>query len=73
MRKGFLIAVVVLGALVAAAEPGLRQRLAGAARNVERCFAELQQAGTSITPLERLIFSVALAQATPAGESETRQ
>jgi hypothetical protein len=68
MRKGYLVAVLAAGTLLAAAQPDTRSKIAFAAQNFERRFEDLKDAGTSLNVVERLVFSLALASATPAAE-----
>jgi hypothetical protein len=53
---------------ILAMNPGPVSRAVSSARNFERCFRDLRSAGTSLSPIERLVFSLVLAntQARPA-------
>ena len=61
IRKGYLIVAIVAGTLISAAGPNMRHRLATSTQNFEQRFEELKEAGNSINPIERLLFSLALA------------
>jgi allophanate hydrolase subunit 2 len=69
MRKGYLVvAVLAAGTLLAAAQSDTGSKIAFAAQNFEQRFEDLKDAGTSLNVVERLVFSLALASATPAAE-----
>ena len=70
MRNGYLAAILALGALITAGQPGLRHWLAAEAQNFQQRFEELKGAGNSITPIERVVFSLALAGTTPEATLE---
>jgi hypothetical protein len=59
--RNLVIAVVALGTLLAAGQPGTWQHLTTSARNFEQRFEELKGAGNALSPLERIVFSLALA------------
>ena len=61
VRKRYLIAVLAFGAFVAAGQPHLRHRVAAQAKNFQQRFEDLKGAGNSISPFERIVFSLALA------------
>jgi hypothetical protein len=67
IRKRHVIAVLALAALLAAGQPSLRHRLAAQTRNFQQRFEELKGAGNTISPFERIVFSLALAGAAPEG------
>ena len=48
-------------AAILALNPGAVCRVVTSARNVERCFRDLRTAETSLNPIERLVFSLVLA------------
>jgi hypothetical protein len=54
--------------LLAAAQPSARHKIARSVRSFEHCFDDLSGAGKSINPLERVLFSLAVATATPADQ-----
>ncbi|MBV9503688.1 MAG: hypothetical protein JO323_01650 [Acidobacteriia bacterium] len=62
IRRSFALAVIV-GTLIAAGQPGTKERIATSARNFEQRFEELKGAGNALSPLERVLFSLALAGA----------
>jgi len=68
MRKEHAFAILALGALLTAGQPGFRRRLAAEAQNFQRRFEELKGAGSSISPFERVVFSLALAGAAPPSD-----
>ena len=53
---GTLAAVVIL-----ALNPRPVCRVVSSARNFERCFRDLRSAGGSLSPIERVVFSLVLA------------
>jgi hypothetical protein len=63
-----LIAVLGFGAFVAAGQPHLRHRVAAQAKNFQQRFEDLKGAGNSISPFERVVFSLALAGTEPAAD-----
>jgi hypothetical protein len=63
---GTLAAVAIL-----AVNPGSVCRVVSSARNVQRCFRDLRNGG-SLNPVERLMFSIVLAN-TKAGPVEVER
>jgi len=70
MRKGCVAGILALGAVLTAGQPGFRRRLAAEAQNFQQKFEELKGAGSSISPFERVVFSLALAGAAPEATLE---
>jgi hypothetical protein len=70
MRKGYLVAVLAVGGLLAATtvQPNTRSKIVFATQNFERRFEDLKGAGSSLNVVERFFFSLALANAAPAAE-----
>ena len=58
-RTSIFGALAVVGIL--AIHPGSLSRMVRSARNVERCFRELRMTDGSLNPVERLVFSLVLA------------
>ncbi len=67
-RRASIFGSLAVAALLAT-NPGPVSRVVTSARNVERCFRDLRNAGGSLSPLERLLFSLVLAN-TKAGSAE---
>jgi hypothetical protein len=67
IRKAHIIAVLGLGALLAAVQPDSCHRIVTAAQNFQQRFEDLKGA-PAINPVARVLFSLALAGAeqTPA-------
>jgi len=65
IRKGYLMAVLAAGVLLVTVQPGTRHRICASAQNFEHRFEDLKGAGNSLNPLERVVFSLALANAAP--------
>ena len=68
IRKAYLIAALAIAALVAGGQPIYRQRLAASVQNFQRRFEDLKSAGNSISPFQRVVFSLALAGAAPEAD-----
>jgi hypothetical protein len=68
VRKRYAITALALAALVAAAQPNWRHKVAAQAKNFQQRFEDLKGAGNAISPFERLVFSLALAGAEATGE-----
>ena len=68
IRKGHMFAVLAVGLMLAASQPGAYRKIAASARNFEHRFEDLGGAGKSLNPVERVVFSLALANAAPAAE-----
>jgi hypothetical protein len=62
IRKAHIIAVLGLGALMAAAQPDTRHRIVAATQNFQQRFEDLKGA-PAINPVARIVFSLALAGA----------
>jgi hypothetical protein len=67
IRKAHIIAVLGLGALLAAAQPDSCRRIVAAAQNFQQRFEDLKGA-PEINPVARVLFSLALARAEQAPE-----
>ncbi len=65
IRKGYVVAVLGL-ALVGAVQPHAWRWIAASAQNYEHRFDELSGARASLNPIERIVFSLALANVAPA-------
>lgn len=63
MRRQASILATLAAAIMLALHPGPVTRVVASARNFERCFQDLRSSGGSLTPLERLVFSLVLANA----------
>jgi hypothetical protein len=61
-RRASIFGTLALAAILAL-NPGPVSRFVSSARNVERCFRDLRTAETSFSPIERLVFSLVLANA----------
>jgi hypothetical protein len=61
MRRRASIFGTLAVATILALNPGSVCRVVSSARNVERCFQDLRSAGTSLSPIERFMFSLVLA------------
>jgi hypothetical protein len=66
IRRAHLIAMLGLGALLAAAQPDSRHRIVTAAQNFQQRFEDLKGA-PAINPVARIFFSLALAGAEQTG------
>jgi hypothetical protein len=64
IRKASVIAVLAVGLFTAM--PNTWHKIATSAENFEHRFDDLKGAGNSLNPVERVVFSVALANAAPA-------
>jgi hypothetical protein len=62
IRKAHLVAILGLGALLAAAQADSRHRIVAAAQNFQQRFEDLKSA-PAINPVARIVFSLALAGA----------
>jgi hypothetical protein len=70
IRKALIIGILGLGIALAGFDPSLCHRIAAAAKNFQQSFRDLKVAGDSLSPLERLVFSLVLAGThTPQGGS----
>jgi hypothetical protein len=65
IRKGYVVGVLAL-ALLGAVQPQAWRRIAVSAQNYEHRFDELSGARASLNPIERIVFSLALANVAPA-------
>jgi hypothetical protein len=66
--KRYVIGVLALGAILAAGQPTLRHRVTAQAKHFQQRFEDLKGAGTSLSPFERIVFSLALASAAEAAD-----
>ena len=63
-RKAYIIAT--LAAVLTAntlATSGVAGKIASSARNFQRYYADLEQGATTLSPIERLVFSLVLSNA----------
>lgn len=63
VRKQYTITALALGAVLVAGQPNIWHRVASQAKNFQQSFDALKSARNSITPFERIVFSLALAGA----------
>jgi len=61
MRRQASIFGTLAAALILALHPGPVTRVVSSARNFERCFRDLRTTEGSLSPIERLVFSIVLA------------
>ena len=67
IRRAYIIGVVALGLTAAAVTTKpVYCRVASSAQNFQRYFRDLNQAGNSLSPNERFVFSLMLANTKPA-------
>jgi hypothetical protein len=66
IRKASVIAVLAAGLF--AARPNAWHRIAASVDNFELRFEDLKGAGNSLNPVERVLFSLALANAAPSAQ-----
>jgi hypothetical protein len=59
-RRASIFGMLLVGAILAI-NPGPVSRVVTSARNVERCFNDLRNAGSSLSTIERVLFSLVLA------------
>ena len=65
MRKGYVIGLMALAALLAVGQPASRHRITASAQSFAQRFDDLKETGHALSPVERVVFSVALAGVTP--------
>jgi hypothetical protein len=66
IRKVHIIGVLALGLMVTAvATAPASVRLVCSAQNFQQHFRDLYKAGSSLSPIERLVFSLVMANAKP--------
>jgi hypothetical protein len=72
MRRASIIGIVAAGLAVTAAETSPAYvRLAASAQKFQQYFRDLDRAGTSLSPVERFVFSLVLANSkAPRTEGE---
>lgn len=67
IRRACIIVVVTLGlTAVAVSSAPAYCRVASSAQSFQRYFRDLNQAGNSLSPIERFVFSLVLANTKPA-------
>ena len=74
IRRAYIIGVVALGLTVTAVtSTPVYCRVASSAQSFQRYFRDLNQAGNSLSPIERFVFSLVLANTKPvkANHSDT--
>ena len=59
------MAVMVLALVAAGASTGASRRVADSAQSFRRYFQDLKGASSSVSPVERVVFSIVLASADP--------
>jgi hypothetical protein len=68
IRKVSIIGILGLGIVLMGVEPGMGHRIAASAKSFQQSFRDL--AGSSLSPVERFVFSVVLASTnTPQGSA----
>jgi hypothetical protein len=63
MRRQASILATLAAAAILVLHPRPVERAFTSARKVERCFRDLRSAGASLSPVERLVLSLVLANA----------
>ena len=70
IRRAYIIAVVALGLSVSAlSTTPVYGRLVSSTRSFQHYFRDLNRGGNSLSPIERVVFSLVLAHAEPARRS----
>lgn len=69
MRKAYIIGLVALGLLVGAPKVN---RFVSSARTASHYFQDLQKSGNSLNSIERLVFSLILANTKPPEAGNNR-
>ncbi len=59
-RRASIFGTLAVAAILAM-NPGPVCRVVSSARNVQRCFRDLRNGGASLNPVQRLVFSLVLA------------
>jgi uncharacterized membrane protein len=73
IRRAYIIGVVALGLTVAAvATTPVYCRVASSAQSFQRYFRDLNQAGNSLSPIERFVFSLVLSNTKPVEADHSR-
>jgi hypothetical protein len=66
IRRAYIIGVVALGLTVTAVTTRpVYCRVVSSAQNFQRYFRDLNQAGNSLSPIERFVFSLVLSNTKP--------
>jgi hypothetical protein len=66
IRRAYIIGVVAVGITVTAAvTTPVYCRVVSSAHNFQRYFRDLNQAGNSLSPIERFVFSLVLSNTKP--------
>lgn len=60
-RKAYRIGLLALGLILMAVGPASYNRIATSRQNFQEYFRDLDQAGSSLSPVERFVFSLVLA------------
>lgn len=69
-RKAFTIGLVAMGLTLAAALPPSYSRIATSGKNFQEYFRDLNQAGNTLNPVERFVFSLVLANTDVSGSQK---
>jgi uncharacterized membrane protein len=73
IRRAYIIVVVALGLTVSAVTTKpVYCRMVSSAQNFQRYFRDLNQAGNSLSPIERFVFSLVLANTKPVERDHSR-
>jgi len=60
-RKAYRVGLVAMGLSLIAALPPFYSRIATSRQNFQEYFQDLNQSGSSLNPVERVVFSLVLA------------
>jgi hypothetical protein len=60
-RKAYKIGLVAMALTIAAILPPFSSRIAASRQNFQEYFQDLNQSGNSLNPIERVVFSLVLA------------
>ena len=73
IRRAYIIGVVALGLTVTAvATTPVYCRVVSSAQSFQRYFRDLNQAGNSLSPIERFVFSLVLSNTKPVEADHPR-
>jgi hypothetical protein len=65
MRRAYILGSVVLGLVLTSLQPADYCRVVTSAYSFQHYFRDLKQADETLTPLQRLVFSLVLANGQP--------
>jgi hypothetical protein len=68
MRRSLIIGLVALGLTATAVHVPAYQRICSSAQNFRHYFKDLKSAGSSLSPIERFVFSLVLANTKSTSE-----